>query len=66
MRGMCLVAFAWKSHPRWRLVLAGNRDEFHGRPTAALAAWPGCGILAGRDLRPAVPGRAWAATDASR
>lgn len=48
---MCLVAFAWKSHPRWRLVLAGNRDEFHGRPTAALAAWPGTGILAGRDLR---------------
>lgn len=48
---MCLVAFAWKSHPRWRLVLAGNRDEFHGRPTAPLAAWPGTGILAGRDLR---------------
>lgn len=54
---MCLVAFAWKSHPRWRLVLAGNRDEFHGRPTAALAAWPGCGILAGRDLR---SGGTWA------
>ncbi len=48
---MCLVAFAWKSHPRWRLVLAGNRDEFHGRPTAPLTAWPGSGILAGRDLR---------------
>jgi uncharacterized protein with NRDE domain len=57
MRGMCLVAFAWKSHPRWRLVLAGNRDEFHGRPTAALAAWPGSGILAGRDLR---SGGTWA------
>ena len=48
---MCLVAFAWKSHPRWRLALAGNRDEFHGRPTAPLAVWPGTGILAGRDLR---------------
>ncbi|MEF9977329.1 MAG: NRDE family protein [Thermomonas sp.] len=48
---MCLVAFAWKSHPRWRLVLAGNRDEFHARPTAPLIAWPGSGILAGRDLR---------------
>lgn len=51
MRAMCLVAFAWKSHPRWRLVLAGNRDEFHGRPTASLAPWPGTAILAGRDLR---------------
>ncbi len=40
---MCLVAIAWNTHPRWRLVLAGNRDEFHGRPTAAhvaLAAAP--------------------------
>lgn len=48
---MCLVALAWKVHPRWRLVLAGNRDEFHGRPTAALAPWPGTGVLAGRDLQ---------------
>lgn len=51
MRGMCLVAFAWKSHPRWRLVLAGNRDESHTRPTAPLARWPGSDLLAGRDLR---------------
>ncbi|WP_170913514.1 NRDE family protein, partial [Xanthomonas axonopodis] len=28
---MCLVALAWKVHPRWRLLLAGNRDEFHER-----------------------------------
>ncbi|SEK47009.1 Uncharacterized conserved protein, contains NRDE domain [Pseudoxanthomonas sp. GM95] len=49
---MCLVALAWKTHPRWRLVLAGNRDEFHARPTAALAAWPEApGVLAGRDLQ---------------
>lgn len=50
---MCLVAIAWKSHPRWRLVLAGNRDEFHERPTAALAHWPPpqAGVMAGRDLR---------------
>ena len=38
-RPMCLVAIAWKIHPRWRLLMAGNRDEFHGRPTAALARW---------------------------
>ncbi|PKV13077.1 NRDE family protein [Xanthomonas prunicola] len=50
---MCLVALAWKTHPRWRLLLAGNRDEFHDRPTAALAPWtaPADTVLAGRDLR---------------
>lgn len=48
---MCLVALAWKVHPRWRLALVGNRDEFHGRPTAALARWPGTDVLAGRDLQ---------------
>ena len=48
---MCLVAFAWNVHPRWRLVLAGNRDEFHARPTAPLAAWPDNRVMAGRDLK---------------
>lgn len=48
---MCLVGFAWKTHPRWRLVLAGNRDEMHARPTAALAPWDDAPVLAGRDLR---------------
>lgn len=48
---MCLIAFAWNVHPRWRLVLAANRDEFHARPTAPLAAWDEVpGMLAGRDL----------------
>ena len=31
---MCLIAVAVDAHPRWRFVLAGNRDEFHERPTA--------------------------------
>lgn len=48
---MCLVALAWNVHPRWRLVAAGNRDEVHARPTAALARWSDAPILAGRDLR---------------
>lgn len=47
---MCLIAFAWKAHPRWRLLLAGNRDEFHARPSAALARWTDAPIIAGRDL----------------
>ncbi|MCF7749466.1 NRDE family protein [Bacillus subtilis subsp. subtilis] len=56
---MCLLALAWKTHPRWQLVMAGNRDEFHARPTAPLAAWPmpDAGLLAGRDLR---SGGTWA------
>ena len=52
IRLMCLVAIAWKIHPRWRLLMAGNRDEFHARPAAALAPWPDIdGLIAGRDLQ---------------
>lgn len=57
---MCVVAFAWHSHPRWRLLLAGNRDEAHARPTAGLAHWTGTGMLAGRDLR---SGGTWVGLD---
>lgn len=57
---MCVVAIAWKVHPRWRLVLAGNRDEFHARPTAALAGWSGSGVIAGRDLQ---SGGTWVGLD---
>lgn len=49
---MCLLVVAWKLHPRYRLVLAGNRDEFHDRPAAGLAWWQDDPrILAGRDLK---------------
>jgi uncharacterized protein with NRDE domain len=47
---MCLIAFAWQVHPRWRLLLAGNRDEFHARPSAPLARWNDLPIIGGRDL----------------
>jgi uncharacterized protein with NRDE domain len=47
---MCLIGFAWQAHPRWRLVLAGNRDESHARPSAPLACWGDLPILGGRDL----------------
>jgi len=49
---MCLVVFAWKVHPEYRLVLAANRDEFHKRPARELHWWPDYpGLLAGRDLQ---------------
>jgi uncharacterized protein with NRDE domain len=52
---MCLAAFALDLSARFPLVIASNRDEFHARPTAALAVWtpPGAAalIMAGRDLQ---------------
>lgn len=46
---MCVAALAWSADPRWRLVVAANRDEFHARPTAPLMRWDN-GLIAGRDL----------------
>jgi uncharacterized protein with NRDE domain len=49
---MCVLAFAWRPHPRWRLVVAGNRDELHARPAQPLARWDRPDhVLAGRDLQ---------------
>src|SRR6516225_10577838 len=47
---MCLALFALDAHPRYALVVAANRDEYHARP-AAPASWWDEGWLAGRDLR---------------
>lgn len=48
---MCVLALAWKAHPRWLLVAAANRDERHDRPTAPLGRWTDLpDIVAGRDL----------------
>ena len=49
---MCLLVLAWQSHPRYRLIVAANRDEFHERPAAPMGWWPDDPrIVAGRDLR---------------
>ncbi len=49
---MCLILFAWRNHPRYDLIVAANRDEFHERPTAAAEPWEEAPhVLAGRDLR---------------
>jgi uncharacterized protein with NRDE domain len=48
---MCLLVVAWNAHPKYRVVIAGNRDEFHKRPSAALGWWKEApSVLAGRDL----------------
>ncbi|TFV96305.1 NRDE family protein [Algoriphagus kandeliae] len=47
---MCLVAFSWKQHSNFPLIISANRDEFFDRPTAPLHQWES-GILAGKDLR---------------
>ena len=48
---MCLVLFALDAHPRYRLLVAANRDEHFARPTAPAGFWTDApGVLAGRDL----------------
>ena len=54
---MCTLLMAYEAHPKYRLVLAANRDEFYDRPTAGAAFWKDApDIFAGRDL---VHGGTW-------
>ncbi|PAU88342.1 hypothetical protein CK507_07260 [Pseudomonas sp. WN033] len=49
---MCLIAFAWQVADQ-PLLLLGNRDEFHARPTRNAQFWEPEGhpeLLAGKDL----------------
>jgi uncharacterized protein with NRDE domain len=56
-----LLVLAWRCQPRYRLVLAANRDEFHARPAAPLAPWDDApNIIGGRDL---LANGAWLAVD---
>ncbi|MFW6157464.1 MAG: NRDE family protein [Balneolaceae bacterium] len=48
---MCLIAFAYKTHPVYELVFAANRDEFYSRPTRPAKFWgTDPDMLAGKDL----------------
>ncbi|NIV17619.1 MAG: hypothetical protein GWN47_04240 [Woeseiaceae bacterium] len=48
---MCLVVVAYDIHDSYRLVVAGNRDEFHSRPTREAHWWEDePDIAGGRDL----------------
>ena len=51
---MCLVIIAWQQHSDYPLIVAGNRDEFHTRPTREVHWWPDRpDIIGGRDLQAA-------------
>lgn len=48
---MCLLLVAVDAVPDRPLLLLGNRDEFHARPSAAAAAWTDLpGVRGGRDI----------------
>lgn len=47
---MCLMVFAWRSHPDYPLVVAANRDEFYARRTRPASWWGhAVSVLAGHD-----------------
>lgn len=49
---MCLLVLAYKTHPRYHLILIANRDEYYDRPTAPAEFWPDYPhVLGGRDLK---------------
>lgn len=48
---MCLVNFHFQNHPKYKLIVVANRDEFYERPTKPAHYWEDePNILAGRDL----------------
>lgn len=48
---MCSIFLAYQAHPKYRLILAANHDEFYERATAKAGFWTNAPeILAGRDL----------------
>ena len=49
---MCLILFAYQSHPDYKLILATNRDEFYQRETRTAHWWEDHPqILGGRDMK---------------
>ena len=49
---MCLILFANDQHPKYKLVMAANRDEFFSRPSLVADFWKdNSAILGGRDVQ---------------
>ena len=48
---MCLILFAYRTHPDYPLVIAANRDELYARPALSAHNWEDKpDVFAGRDL----------------
>ncbi len=48
---MCLIFISVKNHPKYKLIIAANRDEFYSRKTTPAAYWSDYPeVLGGRDL----------------
>lgn len=48
---MCLIFFSLHVHPTYKLIVAGNRDEFYDRKTAPASFWGDYpNVVGGRDL----------------
>jgi len=49
---MCLILFALNQHPKYKIVIAANRDEFFERPTLNANYWAeNNSVLGGRDVQ---------------
>lgn len=49
---MCLLIIAYKVHPKYRVILIANRDEYYSRPSEHLNFWKeNPSVLAGKDLK---------------
>lgn len=53
---MCLIFISINQHPKYKLIVAANRDEFYARKTSAAAFWKNRpSILGGCDLEAVKP-----------
>jgi len=49
---MCLLLVSYKNHPKYKLIIAANRDEFYNRPAEPAKFWKEYpNLLGGKDLQ---------------
>ncbi len=48
---MCLLLMSFEMHPKYKVIVAANRNEFYNRPAEPSKFWQEFpGFLAGKDL----------------
>ncbi len=51
IKNMCLLLISYRNHPKYKLIVAANRDEFYKRPALSAHFWEDENVLlAGKDL----------------